>query len=83
MRTETEGCRRLETTGDAGGIGTVGGWGLCFLRASSVTSMPSWLLMVTLDVERPPGTKSRAFVLRRGALAVEGVGGGDDMEGGG
>ena len=68
--------------GEAGGIGVVDGWGLCFFSDSRFTSVPSSLLIViTLCCRDALGTNARASVLSRplGADEVAGVGGGEVM----
>lgn len=68
--------------GEAWGIGTVDGWGLCFFSNSRLTSVPSTLLIViALFCRGALGTNARASVLRRapGPDEVTGVGGGEDM----
>ena len=50
------------------------------LKASTSISRPSVLFIEIVERLLPPGTKALAWVLRRGPLVDDGVGGGDVTE---
>lgn len=78
----TDAVQQLVVMGEAGDIGAVDCWGLCFFSDSKLTSVPSALLItIALCCRVASGTISRVSALRwaPGPDEVAGVEGGEDM----